>query len=79
MPKKCPEELYLGQNLSTAHPRWFFPPVDSDDLLPEHTIIIEADIQIGSLGKNGETRVNQEICDSIIATCGDATIKTAAS
>ena len=53
-----------------------FPPVDSDDLPPEHTIIIEADIQSGSSCKNGKTRVNCKIRDRIITTCGDLNVET---
>ena len=50
-----------------------FPPVNSDALPPEHTIIIEADIQSSSTaGRQGVTRVSPSITDAIINTCGDA-------
>ena len=41
-----------------------FPTVDSDDLPPDHTIIIEAGVQISTPEKGkGNTRVNQEYQD----------------
>ena len=52
-----------------------FPSVNSDALPPEHTIITEADIWSGS-SRKGKTRVNREIRDMIIVTCGGATIET---
>ena len=54
-----------------------FPTIDSDDLPPEHTIIIEADIQSSSTeGSTDKTRVSQDIRDRIINTCGDSHIRT---
>ena len=53
-----------------------FPTIDTDELPPEHTIIIEADIQ-SNTSKGGTTCVNCEIRDRMIATCGDASIDTA--
>ena len=53
-----------------------FSTIDTDELPPEHTIIIEADIQ-SNTSKGGTTRVNREIRDQMIATCGDASIDTA--
>lgn len=50
-----------------------FPSIDSDDLPPDHTIIIEADIQSHtSDDKTGKTRVSREMRDRIISTCGDS-------
>ena len=49
-----------------------FPSVESDDLPPEHTIIVEADISNQAThNNNGKTRVSPELRDRIISTCGD--------
>ena len=50
-----------------------FPTVDSDELSPDHTIIIEADIQSSTSDSNsGKTRVSPEVKDRILSTCGDS-------
>ena len=50
-----------------------FPPIDSDELPPDHTIIIEADIQSCTSSDNTrKTRVSREMRDRIISTCGDS-------
>ncbi len=47
--------------------------MESDELTPNHTIIIEADIQSCNTDeKSGKTRVSKEIRDQIVSTCGDA-------
>ena len=54
-----------------------FPSIDSDDLPPDHTIIIEADIQSSkSSDGSGKTRVSREMRDRIINTCGDSHVVT---
>ena len=50
-----------------------FPTVDSNKLPPDHTIIIEADIQSSTSDSNsGSTRVSREVKDRILSTCGDS-------
>lgn len=57
-----------------------FPSVDTDELPPDHTVIIEADIQSSSGGGvNGMTRVSASIKDAIINSCGDADVKSGRS
>ncbi len=47
-----------------------FPSVDSVEMPPEHTIIIEADIQsCNSDNNSGKTRVSCEMKDRILITC----------
>ena len=54
-----------------------FPTIDSDELPPEHTVIIEADIHSTSTESSGGiTQVSQDIRDRIINTCGDSHVKT---
>jgi len=50
-----------------------FPPIDSNELPPDHTIIIEADIHSRTSDDNkGKTRVSREMRDRIVSTCGDS-------
>lgn len=50
-----------------------FPTIDSEDLPPEHTIIVEADIHsCSSNGNKEKTRVSRVMRDRIISTCGDS-------
>ena len=50
-----------------------FPSVYSDELPPDHTILIKADIQSCNSGNNSDkTRVSREIRDRILSTCGDS-------
>lgn len=52
-----------------------FPSIDTDDLPPDHTLIIEADIRSSKDKSNGATRVSSTMRDAIINTCGDADVK----
>ena len=54
-----------------------FPSVESDALPPDHTIIIEAEIEStkSSKNNNGMTRVSRELRDRIVSTCGDAHVR----
>ncbi|KAL7493251.1 hypothetical protein ACHAWT_002307 [Skeletonema menzelii] len=57
-----------------------FPSVDSDDLPPDHTIIIEADIRSNSSdNSSGRTRLCPSTRDAIINTCGDADVRAGRS
>ena len=57
-----------------------FPTVDGNILPPEHTVIIEADIQsMNSNDKSSTTRVSQELRERIISTCGDSDCKSGQS
>ena len=57
-----------------------FPTVESDELSPDHTIIVEADIQSStSDDKSGITRVSREVKDRIVSTCGDSQCVTGQS
>ena len=57
-----------------------FPCVDSNELPPDHTILIEADIQsCNSDNNSGKTRVSREIRDRILSTCGDSQCVTGQS
>ena len=57
-----------------------FPTIDSDELPPEHTVIIEADIHSTSTeSSGGKTRVSQDIRDRIINTCGDSHVRTSSA
>lgn len=51
-----------------------FPDVNSTELPPNHTIIIEADIQSmkSAGGTNEKTKVSPALSDRIKSTCGDA-------
>ena len=50
-----------------------FPSVDSNELPPDHTILIEADIHSCTSNDNkGKTRVSREMRHRIISTCGDS-------
>ena len=54
-----------------------FSTIDSNDLSPEHTVIIEADIQSSSTeGSEGKTGVSQDIRERIINICGDSNVRT---
>ena len=49
-----------------------FPTIDSNELPPDHTIIIEAGIQSSTSDSNlGKIRVSREVKDRILSTCGD--------
>ena len=50
------------------------PSIDSPDLPPDHTIIIEADIQNPSK-KTSKMKVDRALRHRIITTCGDADVK----
>ena len=50
-----------------------FPNVDSNNLPPSHTIIIEVEIYSSNTNANNEnTRVSKALTDRIINTCGDS-------
>ena len=50
-----------------------FPSVDSNELPPLHTIMIEAEFHSQSTdNKKGKTRVSRVLSDRIISTCGDS-------
>ena len=52
-----------------------FLPIDSIELPPDHTVLVEADIQSSTLsGNSGTLRVSREMRDRIISTCGDSHI-----
>ena len=54
-----------------------FPTVESDELPPDHTVIIEADIQSStSDDESGMTRVSLEVKDRILSTCSDSQCET---
>ncbi|KAL7527853.1 hypothetical protein ACHAXR_004496 [Thalassiosira sp. AJA248-18] len=57
-----------------------FPPIDSEELPPSHTVIIEADIHsCTTANKKEKTRVSREMRDRIINTCGDAHVRSGQS
>lgn len=57
-----------------------FPTVDMDDLPPDHTIIVEADIGSSSTaGNDGVTRVSPVVRDAILQHCGDADVTVGTS
>jgi hypothetical protein len=52
-----------------------FPPIDTDTLPPDHTIIIEADLRSSTTRGNAQvTRVSPTLKDAILYTCGDADV-----
>jgi hypothetical protein len=55
-----------------------FPPMNSSELPPDHTIIVETDIQSsGTNATSNKTRVSPELRDRILYTCGDSDCETA--
>lgn len=53
-----------------------FPDVASEDLPPQHTIIIEADLQSNNTSGNGggTTRIRPLVREKILQNCGDADV-----
>ena len=72
----CPFNMQRNSTLAgiLQHHLWsgLCPSVDSNELLPKHSIIVEGDIHSSSsIGSTGKLKVSCEIRDRTISTCRD--------